>query len=341
MVGHDAPLLRFDATTNDWVLFAPARARRPHAAVRETAAAQPVEPCPFCPGHEQLTPRDVLREPDEPGSAWRVRVAPNKFPALDRAAAFQPRELGRVFRELGGFGVHEVIIESPEHGAALADLPTEQIERVLRVLHARFTSLMEDPRLRAILIFKNQGERAGASLAHPHWQLIATPVVPRLLRLKHSVATEYFDRTGSCLYVVALEDELASDARVLAENDAFVAVLPFASHVPYQVRIQPRAPAASFARLAPSMQRPLSTLLKTVLARLARALDNPDFNLTINTAPLADEDEPYFVWHIDVLPQLGPAGGFELGSGMAINPVLPEDATSVLRATAEPKSELG
>lgn len=335
MTAPSGPLLRFDVTTNDWVLFAPSRARRPHDYLREVSPVEAVGPCPFCPGNEQGS-EEVVRTPGADGVAWQVRVIRNKYPALDPALAPGLRELGRVFREMVGFGVHEVVIESPEHSRALADQPVEQIERVLAVLQARYTSLMQERRLRSIVVFRNQGQRAGTSLAHPHWQIIATPVVPRLLRLKHEVATEYFDHTGTCLYVVALEEELASGARILAENDAFVAVLPFASHVPYQVRILPRAPAGSFDGLEPDLRRSLAALLKEVLTRLARALHGPDFNLTVNTAPLGDEDEPYFVWHIDVLPRLTTPAGFELGSGMAINPVLPEDAAATLRATTFP-----
>lgn len=335
----DTPVLRFDVTTNDWVLFAPARARRPREYVRRAANGNAAGPCPFCPGNEDLSSGEVLREPS--GSGWNVRVIPNKFPALGGVRAPGQRELGRVFREMAGYGVHEVVIESPDHSRILADQPDAQVARVLRVLHARFTSLTKDPHLRAIIVFKNHGERAGTSLEHPHWQIIATPVVPRLLRLKHEVATDYFDHTGTCLYVVALEEELTTASRVLAANEEFVAVLPFASHVPYQVRILPRAPAASFSQLTPAALHPLGVLLKEVLARLARALDNPDFNLTVNTAPLGDENEPYFVWHIDVFPRLTTTAGFELGSGMAINPALPEEAAAVLRAVDLEGNERG
>ncbi|HEY8943568.1 MAG TPA: DUF4931 domain-containing protein [Polyangiaceae bacterium] len=327
----DLPVLRFDVTTNDWVLFAPARARRPHSRSGDEVSND-ASPCPFCPGNEHLAAEELLREPDEHGVPWRVRVVRNKYPALDPAASPDQTGFGPGFRQMGGYGVHEVVIESPEHSLRLPEQSADQVERVLRVLHTRFTRLMTDPRLRAIVAFKNQGERAGTSLAHPHWQLIATPVVPSLLRHKHIVATEYFDRTGASLYTVALEEELAAQTRVLASNAAFVALLPFASHVPYQIRILPREPRGSFAHVQPHSFRPLAEILRDVLSRLDRALDAPDFNLTVATAPLGDENEPYFIWHIDVLPRLTTPAGFELGSGMAINPVLPEDAVVALRA---------
>jgi UDPglucose--hexose-1-phosphate uridylyltransferase len=237
---------------------------------------------------------------------------------------------------MGGYGVHEVLIESPEHLRSFADQSLEHAERVVRVVHSRFVALMEDPRLRAIVVFKNHGEGAGTSQRHPHWQIIATPVVPRQLRLKHAIATEYFDRTSRCLYCVTLEEELVSGARVLAANEHYVAVLPFASHVPYQVRILPREHRSSFGRVRADGLRTLAHILQLVLARLDAALGDPDFNLTLGTAPLGDEDKRYFLWHVDILPRLATAAGFELGSGMSINPVLPEVAADALRKAIAP-----
>lgn len=239
MSAQGTPLLRYDVTTNDWVLFAPTRATRPHPRPTEPRSAPP-GPCPFCPGNERLTAPEIDRIPDPAGRGWSVRVLANKYPALARTVRPDQRELGPMFREMGGYGVHEVVVESPEHSRSFAAQPLDQAERVIRMLHARFVALMGDPALRAIVVFKNHGERAGTSQPHPHWQIIATPVVPRELRLKHEIAAHYFDQTSRCLYCVTLEEELRAGTRVLATNEHYVAVLPFASHVPYQLRIQPR-----------------------------------------------------------------------------------------------------
>jgi UDPglucose--hexose-1-phosphate uridylyltransferase len=210
---------------------------------------------------------------DDPASgAWGVRVVANKYPALTRAARPDQHELGPVFREMGGYGAHEVVIEPPEHSRPFASQPIEQAERVMRMLHARFVALMADPYLRAVVVFKNHGERAGTSQPHPHWQIIATPVVPRQLRLKHEIATEYFDRTSKCLYCVTLEEELRAGTRVLAASEHYVTVLPFASHVPYQLRILPREHRSSFGSLPVEHLRPLAEMLQNVLARLDAAL---------------------------------------------------------------------
>lgn len=328
--------LRFDETTSDWVVVAPTRRLRPHdgrprSSERAEPAKQAAANCPFCPGNEAFTPPEIfaLRAGDEGGS-WRVRVVPNKFPALTIEENPQRRQDEHAFHLMGGCGAHEVIVESPDHNAFLAQQSVEQIEAVLRTLQLRNQDLMRDPRFQTVVIFKNHGAEAGTSLAHPHWQLVATPVVPRLLRLKHFEATEYFDRTGACLYCVLRERELAAGKRVLTTNDHYVAFLPYASHLPFETWIVPRCHEASYRHVPPDRLRPLAELLKTVLLKLYTGLENPAFNLTIDDVPRGDEDKEYFLWHIRILPHLTTTAGFELGTGMSINTVLPEDATAFL-----------
>ncbi len=324
-------LLRFDPTTNDWVVFAPERSRRPHANKKAASAAPVAEGvCPFCPGNERLTTPEIYSW-RRGNAGWSVRVVPNKFPALRIEEGPDRFEEGPLFRAMGGCGAHEVIIESPEHDRLLCQQPVEQIERLLTTLQMRFNDLMRDVRFQTIVIFKNHGEGAGTSLRHPHCQLIATPVVPRMLRLKHAVATDYFDQTGRCLYCVLLEEEMKTGKRVLASNKDFAAILPFAAHLPFETWILPRAHCSSFGLATPAHLGSLAEILKSVLAKLHLGLGDPDFNLTINTVPRGDEDKEYFLWHVQILPRLTTPAGFELGSGMAINTVLPEDASEFLR----------
>ena len=335
-------LLRHDVSTSDWVIFAPDRGHRPHELgspprIETDASPSSRADCPFCPGNETQTGPELyaLRggtAPDSPG--WRVRVVPNKYPALRGDAESRRQDRGDLFHEMEGCGAHEVIIESPEHDAFLGHQPVEQIEFVLRTLQVRFHEHLRDARFQAVIPFKNHGERAGTSLRHPHWQVIAIPVVPRLLRLKHAVATDYFDLTGRCLYCVMLAEELEVEERVVAENEQFAAIAPYASHRPYEVWILPKVHQASFGRADPARFRDLAELLRAVLSRLHAELGNPDFNLTVNSAPRGDEDKAYFLWHIEILPRLARPAGFELGSGMAINTVLPEEAARRLRPRA-------
>lgn len=327
-------LLRFDPTTNDWVVFAPSRALRPHTIASQDKPGVVERPasCPFCPGNEELTPPEIrsLRQDRHDARSWLVRVVPNKFPALRIEETSRRAEEGRSFRSMGGCGAHEVVVESRDHAAVLAQQPVEQIERVLACVQERYQDLMRDERFQAVIIFKNHGEGAGTSLAHPHWQVIATPVVPRMLRLKNFEAIGFYDREGVNLYDMLLQDELAAGSRILATNDDFAALCPYASHSAFETWIMPRKRQASFAAVAPTALRALAEMLKIVLLKLHTALNNPDFNLTIDSAPRGEEDEPYFLWHLRILPRLATTAGFELGSGMAINTVLPEQARDFL-----------
>lgn len=329
-------MLRFDVTTNDWVIFAPGRSARPHDwKTRQPSASSQAKPdCPFCPGNEHLTPPEIFAIRDEGGPnapGWKVRVTPNKFPALRIEEDARRDQQGPLFRYMGGCGAHEVIIDSPLHAVSLAQQPVEQVRLVLWTMQQRYIDLMRDIRFQTIVIFKNHGEEAGTSLTHPHCQLIAAPVVPHLLRHKLYVAAQYFDQTGNCLYSVLLQEEERVRERVIESNDHFVALAPYASQVPYETWILPRHRQSSFRWLDPSLLRPLAEILKNVLLRLQVGLNDPDFNLTLDTGTRDSEDAEYFLWHIRILPRLTHRAGFEMGSGMAINTVLPEEAAARLR----------
>jgi UDPglucose--hexose-1-phosphate uridylyltransferase len=324
------PLLRYDATTHDWVVFAPERGARPRELEVGAPSASPTETCPFCPGHEDSAGEEVTRVTTDGGGGWSLRIIRNKYPALDRNDGTGHRG-PLLFQEAGAYGAHEVVIESPAHEEIMARMPLPQVERILGALLARSRTLAEDPRLGAILVFKNHGEGAGTSIRHPHWQIAATPVVPRTYRQRHAISQDYFDWTSRCLHCDLLQGELADGSRIVAENAAFVAVAPFASSLPYQVRILPRTHAASFLLLPESLLPDLASLLRKVLRGLHGALANPPFNLAVNSAALGDERKAHFHWHVDVLPRLSTPAGFELGSGMHINTVLPEAAAEALR----------
>jgi UDPglucose--hexose-1-phosphate uridylyltransferase len=329
-------MMRFDVTTNDWVIFAPNRARRPQEFRRAPTVRveTPTGPCPFCPGNEALTPPEIVAVRDNGGAAnspgWRIRVMPNKYPAMLIEESPNRQSLGKLFRQMGNCGAHEVIVDSPDHTRPLALQPVEQITLLLQTLQQRYIDLMRDVRFQSIVIFKNHGERAGTSLCHPHCQLIATAVVPNMLRQKVAVAAQHFDQQGTCLYCDMLAEELADQHRILLVNDHYVALLPYASKVPFETWIIPLHRQSSFRWVDPYELKHLADVLKQVLGKLHFGLGDPDFNLTIDTAPRGDEDAEYFLWHIRILPRLTTPAGFELGSGMSINTVLPEEATAFL-----------
>ncbi len=320
------------------MILAPSRARRPNEFKSPSETAGEVRErdpgCPFCPGNESRTPPEIYSERavGPAGGSWSVRVVPNKFPALQIEEDNRRYDQGEGFRFIGGCGAHEVIVESPHHSQSLSDQSVDQVQRILRTAQMRSQDLMRDPRFQVVTIFKNHGAGAGTSLAHPHWQMIATPVVPRMLRLKQCVAADYFDLTGCSLYRLMLQDELARKTRIVAVNDHFAVLLPYASHLPFETWILPLQHQSSFCLVEPQRLWSLAAILQLALQRLNRALDNPAFNLTIDSAPRGNEFQECFSWHIRILPRLTTPAGFELGSGMSINTVLPEEAAGYLRS---------
>jgi UDPglucose--hexose-1-phosphate uridylyltransferase len=333
--------LRFDVTTGDWVAFSDLRGKRPDG-FRKPAPQATIPPdrdpsCPFCPGNEASTPDATDAEPDpRDPSRWSVRVCDNKYPVLAPTASTSRRLLGPLFREMDGHGRHEVLVESPDHARPLVQQPLDQVERILRVLHRRARTLAADPSLEVVQIFKNHGSLAGSSMPHPHFQILATPVVPQQIRIKYQMAAEYNNTTGVSVYSELCRAELEAGVRVVSASTDFVAFAPFASRTPYETWIVPMRAASTFDQAQPETLTALAEILLDVLGRLARTLDNPPYNLIINSAPRRHADEPDFVWHIEVLPRITTPAGFELGTGMAINTVLPETAAEKLRANAAP-----
>lgn len=331
------PELRQDPTTKEWIIIATERAKRPHD-FRRFKRREPRPPfeegCPFCPGREQQTPSEVLayREAggvDSPG--WTVRVIPNKFPALVPRGSLERRVRDGLFWAMDGVGYHEVIIETPVHNRFIPLMEEWEVERVIHAYRERYLALREDRRVKLILIFKNHGEAAGTSLAHPHSQVVATPVVPASIRRRYDEAVRYYDVTGRCLYCEIVEEERKAGERVILETEDFLVFHPFASQSPFETWIAPKRHRSSFGQITLEECRGLAAVLRSTLAKLAKALNDPDYNYAIHTAPIGDEDEEYYLWHIQILPRLTTVAGFEIGSGMRINVAQPEDTARFLR----------
>ena len=328
------PTLRQDPTTKEWVIFATERAKRPDEFIRRTSSLKKetqVSSCPFCPGNEALTPPDILRLPEGAKQKWSVRVVPNKFAALVPGKGSKQRRIGRIYREMEGIGTHEIIIETPEHAQTLALMAKDRVLDVLKAYKQRYQSLREDPLIKLILIFKNHGESAGTSLEHPHSQLIATPVVPRDIQQKYEVATAYYDDTGKCIYCEVVREEIELKERIVLETDSFVVFHPFASKFPFETWITPKRHEPSFGNVPDEDLKELAQVLKSALSGLFTALEDPDYNYVIHSAPVEDEQKGYYLWHIQIIPRLTKIAGFELGSGMAINTALPEETAKFIR----------
>ena len=328
------PELRKDPTVGRWVIIATERVRRPMD-LAVPASPRHGGPCPFCAGHERETPPEVLAYRDADTAAqdapgWRVRVVPNKFPALRVEGELGRRGEG-VYDVMSGVGAHEVVIESPDHDATLAALPQAAVEDVVRAYRDRLVDLRRDGRLRSAIVFKNHGARAGASLEHPHSQIIATPIVPLAVADELHQARAYFDYRERCLYCDILYQETTERVRVVAETTDAVAFAPYAPRFPFETWIMPRRHAAAFDQATDAELAALATVLRDVLGRLDRVVADPPFNMILHTVPFGGEASPSYHWHVEIVPTLTAAAGFEVGTGFHINPMPPEEAARLLR----------
>jgi len=338
------PELRKDLITEGWVIIATERAKRPHE-----FAQQPVEPdagtCPFCPGNESQTPPELWAVRARGGanqSGWKVRVIPNKFPAL-RIEGEMNREAEGIYDRMNGIGAHELIIDTPEHNLALEEQPAADIALALTACKERMLDLQRDDRFRYILAFKNVGREAGASLRHSHYQMIATPVTPHRVKAKLTGARDYFARKERSVFQDILRHEQRDGRRVVFENAGFLVFCPFASRFPFELCVLPKRQSADYHSVAPDELLQLAEALKATLGKLSRGLNKPQYNLIWQTAPSRaghrrsgywDTIDQDFRWHIEILPRLTRTAGFEWGTGFYINPMPPEDSAAFLRGVA-------
>jgi len=326
--------IRQDPTTEEWVIMAKERAKRPHDFVRQQAKPElpPFSPsCPFCPGNETETPPEVLLYQSKKAKGWRVRAFANQFAALRPEGSTVRREEDGFFLDMDGIGVHEVIVETPVHNNPLALMEDSGVEDVLSAYQERHNALSRMSFVKLVIIFKNQGPSAGTSLEHPHSQLIATPVVPKHIRMKYEVAIRYYDNTGRCLYSDVVDHEFRTGKRVVMETEKFLVFHPFASHQPFETWIVPRIHQACFGNASAEDLADLARVLRITLLKLYRGLNNPDFNYVIDTTPVGDENKNYFLWHLRIIPRLTEVAGFEIGSGININTALPEETAQFMR----------
>ncbi|MFC2035059.1 galactose-1-phosphate uridylyltransferase [Chloroflexota bacterium] len=327
--------LRQDPTTREWVIMAPERARRPQQTLkRKSTEVFPDwdKSCPFCPGNEEQTPSKVFSIPSSnEDSGWDVKVVPNKFAALSMELGKPQTEEGRLTRGMDGFGVHEVIIESPSHNTTMALMTYQQVEKILTAYQQRYNTLKRNKRLKFVTIFKNNGRGSGTSLAHPHSQLVATPIMTPYFHKRFDIAVDYYADTGRCLYCDILVGEIERKDRIIAETKQFVIFNPYASRVSYETWIIPKEHSSSFGLFPASGLSELSIALKDTLFCLYSELDDPAYNLMVANTITEDEDNPYYHWHIRVVPRLSMIAGFEIGSSIYMNSTLPEDAAQIMR----------
>ena len=328
------PELRKDPIVGRWVIIAHERAKRPHDFKGDAQAQQEPGTCPFCEGQEHNTPPEIVayreRGSASNGPGWRVRVVPNRFPALKVEGNLNKRGDG-IYDIMAGVGAHEVIIESPKHVLSMASLTDDNIREVLWVYRDRLVDLKRDGRLVHGMIFKNVGSAAGASLEHTHSQLIVTPVVPITVWEEMTGSLEFFNYRGRCIYCDMVQQELSTEKRIIVDTAHFTAFCPYASRFPFETWIVPKNHSSHFENIPKPGVDDLGSLLKQVLGKIEQALDTPAYNYIIHTAPFDHQELPHYHWHIEIIPRLTKVAGFEWGSGFYINPVPPEDAAAFLR----------
>ncbi len=324
--------MRQDMISKEWVIIAPGRAKRPNQN-HQASDARPLIPehrpdCPFCRGNEEQTPPSLLTFPAD--GPWQTRVISNKFAALSHDEECCHVWTGKFLR-VGGYGAADVVVESPRHDLSPAQLPPRQVAQILEAWRLRYLTHMDDPRNALITIFRNHGAKAGTSLEHPHSQIIVTPVVPPNVRNQIDQAVRSYDTYGSCLFCAMLEEERGDRVRIVLETEHFTVFCPFASRSPYEVRIFPRRHACFYGAITPEEIADLAEVLRTVLGKLHRQLDNPDYNLIVRSHPLESRANRHYHWYILIIPKLATPAGFEISTGIHINSTKPEDAAAILR----------
>lgn len=303
--------LRQDPTSGDWVVVAQNRANRPDHFQGKKATE-----CPFCFG--------------------KNIIIPNKYPAF----CGKPKGLGKqtsakeanFFIKEPAIGVHEVVVFK-NHNLTIADLPVSQIQEIIDIYQQRYSQLAKEKTINYVFIFHNHGKMAGASIPHPHSQIIATPIVDFNFLTPLKKARDFYQKNKKCVYCSIIKAEQKAKQRIIFENDNFISFCPFASKISYEINIFPEKHKNSFEQIAEQEKSDLAQILKNVLAKLKKALNNPDYNFYIKTSPCDENQHPYFHWHLTILPKTQIYAGFELGSGIEIVSTAPEQAADILRKT--------
>ena len=329
------PELRRDPVMGNWVIISPERKLRPQffGALAEDKLSP--ENCPFCTGNEAMTPpeiyalRDKNSQPNEAG--WQLRVVPNKYPAL-RVEGELIKQAEGFYDKMNGIGAHEVVIETPLHGAGMDELETEAVARIFLAFKRRVLDLKKDIRLRYIHVFKGHGRITGATVPHPHSQIVALPVIPAQVREQLTQAEAHFKARERCIFCDIIFNEIKERKRLLVENSDYIAAAPYASRLPFELAIYPKSHSVSFEETPDSSINLLAGLFRDIMGRINKMLERPAYSLALYNAPFGIECSDYFHWHLRLVPMFREIGGFEMGTGVYVNPVPPEEAVKILNA---------
>ncbi|HDP70612.1 MAG TPA: galactose-1-phosphate uridylyltransferase [Actinobacteria bacterium] len=339
------PELRQDPVTGYWAVIATERAKRPESFTQERKeSVKSNAVCPFCYGNEAMTPPEVLAfRPDggEPNTShWKVRVVLNKFPAftiedkIKTSASnmlYGKQKKSEIYANMPGLGIHEVIISGPDHSKSLALLNVDEVELIIEAYRSRLLKIKDDQRIKHVLIIVNHGKEAGASLEHPHSQLFGTTLIPRLVADELDCSRRYFCEKGHCIFCDIIEEETKLGDRVIKESEHFLVFSPYASRQPFETWIVPKNHSANFECISSAEKRDLAFMLKDTLLKIYEGLNDSPYNYYLHTSPYRINSGEFYHWHIEIFPKLAIQAGFEMGSGMMINVVLPEGSARFLK----------
>lgn len=327
--------LRFNVITREWVIIDTGKKKKPEDMPRSSdkkMTPEFLQSCPFCPGNETRTPDEVYSVHDERG--WKIRVVPNKFGNLSREGERKSLDHG-LKRRVAGVGIHNVIIETPNHSHTTAIIPVGQLHEVIQTYKNLFLDINHDPKVEHIILFKNHGAASGTSIVHPHSQIVGLPITPPQISTRIQEYAKFFHDTGECLMCNMIHDELNDGLRILFETEHFVSFIPYAALSAFHVWLFPKRHTGSFSDIGPDETLDLAFTLKSTMAMLYYGLGNPDFNYIIRSVNPEHATE-FTHWYLSVIPRVGMPSGFELGSGMYLNPLLPEVSSEFLRSIRIP-----
>ena len=328
------PELRKDPILGRWIIIAQERGKRPTDFYVDVSAKSKGGFCPLCPGNEKTTPPEVLAygRHGGPGNSpgWSLRVVPNKFPALVIEGDLD-KEAEGLYDRMNGIGAHEVIIDTPNHDAKFTYLSPEELQLTFRAFQDRIRDLSKDHRFNYVVVFKNYGSAAGASLEHSHSQLIALPVLPRMINSELEGCLSYFRYKDRCIYCDIIRQELQQDIRLVCQNEHFVTLAPFAPRSPFELWILPRQHSSSYIDMPDSWLPSLARIFSETLRRLDGCIADTPYNFLLHTQPLRTGPLEHYHWHFEIVPKLTSIAGFEWGTGFYINPMPPELSCAFLK----------
>lgn len=327
------PELRKDPIVGRWIIISKERGKRPTDFIVEKPATIGGF-CPLCPGNENTTPPEILAygrsdpTPNKPG--WSLRIVPNKYPALVIEGELDKQGEG-LYDKMNGIGAHEVIIETPSHDETFTHLPLDRMILTFRAYRDRLIDLGRDPRFQYVMIFKNFGRSAGASLEHSHSQLVALPILPRMIVSEMEGSLSYYKYKERCVFCDIIRQELNQNIRVVCENDHFITITPYAPRSPFEMWILPKKHSCSYHSMDDDDFKMLTKIFSESLRRLDKCIPDVPYNFVLHTSPLRSQPLEHFHWHFEIMPKLTTVAGFEWGAGFYINPTPPEDAARFLK----------